>query len=156
MRYFTGPRVGYARLNEVVNKMARAANGRWLFLWNDDVEMATRHWDEALGELAPVVGNPAHNHGSPGMCVFPVVPRAWVELVGHFALDGANDTWWQKIGEINGSLRSVPIRVIHDRSDLTGNHDDQTRRENNYNPSTFWSEDTQALIRADAEAIRCG
>ena len=158
VKYFTGARVGYARLNEVVNILARTACGRWLFLWNDDVVVRTDNWDVVLSGIEPtIVGNPMHNHGSSGLCVFPIVPRAWVDQIGHFALDGANDTWWQKIGEINGTLRPVPITLFHDRSDLTGNHDDQTRRENNYDPATFWAEDTQALIRVDAEELKsCG
>lgn len=153
---FEGPALGYSRLHEcIANRLVPYARGQWLWLWNDDAVMQTERWDVKLRKYpVNIIGNPDTNHGShvTGLNVFPVIPRAWVDLVG-WARDGANDTWWQFIGQALGVQRNLPVQVLHDRSDLTGGHDDATRAGNNYDPSGFWSEATQAEIRADAEKI---
>ncbi len=101
-----------------------------------------------------MVLNPDTNHQShaTGLNVFPAVPKVWVDLVG-WARNGANDTWWQFIGTMLSAQKNVGVYVTHDRSDLTGGHDDATRAGNNYNPDTFWCDETQAEIRADALRI---
>lgn len=156
-RVFHGPRVGYARLNECFNAMSREAGGIWLGLWNDDAFMTTKGWDSILDRLTPnVLANPSSNWGKHDIdSTFPIIPRRWVELVGHFSLDGANDTWWQFVATINRTLKPVPIHVHHDRVDLTGGHNDRTSAERNYNPRTFWDPETQRRIAQDAEVIRC-
>ncbi len=151
-----GPSLGYSRLHEcIANDLVPIATGEWLWLWNDDALMETAKWDIRL-RRHPVNGvlNPDTNHRSheTGLNVFPVVPKAWVDLVG-WARDGANDTWWQFIGQHLAAQRNLDVHVTHDRSDLTGGHDDDTRAGNNYNPATFWSEETQSDIKADALRI---
>lgn len=152
-----GPRVGYARLHECIgDALIPAATGTWLWLWNDDALMQTKHWDLVLHRFpVNMVGNPDTNHQSHanGLNVFPVVPRAWVDLVG-WARNGANDTWWQYIGQHLGAQCNIPVRVLHDRSDLTGGHKDDTRAGNDYDSATFYAQETQDDIKADALRIR--
>jgi len=152
---YVGEPRGYARLHECIAELIPSANGTWLWLWNDDALMTTERWDIAIRKYPPnLVLNPDTNHQShaSGLNVFPVIPTAWVELVG-WARDGANDTWWQHIGLKLGGQVNLPAFITHDRSDLTGGHDDATRAGNNYNPDTFWSAETQAAIHADALRI---
>jgi hypothetical protein len=151
-----GPPLGYARLNEcIANDLIPRARGEWLWLWNDDALMTTPKWDVQL-RRHPIncVLNPDTNHQShgTGLNVFPAVPRVWVELVG-WARNGANDTWWQFVGQMLGAQRNLGVYITHDRSDLTGGHDDATRAGNNYDPDTFWNDATQAEIRDDAMRI---
>jgi hypothetical protein len=151
-----GEPLGYARLHEcIAYGLVPHARGQWLWLWNDDAEMTTPKWDVRL-RRHPInsVLNPDTNHQShaTGLNVFPVVPKAWVDLVG-WSRDGATDTWWQFIGNHLNAHRNLDVYVVHDRSDLTGGHDDATRAGNNYNPDTFWCDETQAEIRADALRI---
>lgn len=153
---YTGPRLGYSRLHEcIANGLIPRAGGTWLWLWNDDAIMDTEHWDLKLRKhFVNRVLNPDTNHQShaTGLNVFPVIPKAWVDLVG-WARNGANDTWWQIIGQLLGSHENLAVHITHDRSDLTGGHDDATRAGNNYDPDTFWCDETQADIRADATRI---
>ena len=37
--------MGYIRLNEYVNELARNSDARWLVFWNDDAIMHSEHWD---------------------------------------------------------------------------------------------------------------
>ena len=156
MRVILGPHLGYSRLHEcIANDLVPRARGQWLWLWNDDAVMTTKHWDIKL-RRHPVncVLNPDTNHDSHDtqLNVFPVVPKAWVDLVG-WARNGANDTWFQYMGIMLGAQRNLGVYVTHDRSDLTGGHDDDTRAGNNYDPATFYAAETQAQIKADALRI---
>lgn len=149
----TGPRVGYAGMHEMVNALAKAASGEWLLLWNDDAFMQTIGWDVIVADHPrPAVLNPSTNHG-PGLVPFPLVPRAWVDALGHFSLNRHCDSWWQEIGGRLGRLDDIPVDVFHDRADLTGNNDDATYRSREYDPD-FYTPAVLALIDADAETLR--
>jgi len=40
--------MGYIRLNEYVNELARKSDARWLVFWNDDAVMETQSWDTKI------------------------------------------------------------------------------------------------------------
>jgi hypothetical protein len=154
-----GPRLGYARLHEVIaQQLVPKARGEWLFLWNDDAVMETKGWDTILAaQDRNSILNPRTNHPgwAQGLNVFPIVPTAWVEHVG-WAKHGANDTWWQEIGKMLGRYVQLDaISVLHDRDDLTGGHQDQTRAENDYNyaDNSFYHRETWAQMGFDAGRI---
>lgn len=148
----TGPRVGYAGMHEMVNTLAKAATGDWLLLWNDDAFMQTPGWDIDVERSRPAVLNPATNHG-PGLVPFPIVPRAWVDTLGHFSLNRHCDSWWQEIGARLDRLDDIAVDVFHDRADLTGNNNDATYQQRAYDPD-FYGPETTARIDADAERLR--
>ena len=148
--YVIGERVGYSRLHEVIgDALVPLAKGTWFFVWSDDAYMQRPNWDATLSAM-PVdcVINPKTNHDgwASGLNVFPIVPNTWVSTAG-WARNGANDTWWQVIGDLLGRHHPTQeIEVLHDRSDLTGNHDDATRAGNNYDSNTFFSLDNYARM----------
>lgn len=147
---------GYPRLHEYVNELARQALGDWLFLWNDDAIMRTAGWDDVVANADPAVLHPRDNHPGDYLNTFPIVPAEWVRRVGHFSLHRANDTWWQEVGARLGAQVPVPIDVYHDRFDLTGENADETFRATSaqYDPAGFFGPEVQALLDADAEALR--
>jgi len=121
-------RYGYVRLHEYVNQIARMASGDWLMLWNDDARMLTPGWDTIITGSPPGVLWSAANHD--GHCnLFPAWPRSWTDAIGHVSLCWNCDTWMQEIGAAVGRQWQVPVRVFHDRADITGGHDDQTWEE---------------------------
>lgn len=146
-----GPRHGYAQLHRYYNELAGWAEGDWLLLWNDDALMVTAGWDEIVHSHSPdVVLSPSTVHNP--LCTFPIVPRRFVEAIGHFSLNAHCDTWWQEIAEELGVLCWPPIRVEHDRADLTGRNDDSVFRERQYQTGEFNALRSRRLV--DAELIR--
>lgn len=127
-------RHGYRNLHKYYNSLSRYACGDWLFLWNDDTLMETQDWDKVIEEndgqfllLSPQCRE-GHWKDYPGT-LFPIIPRKWVEVTGRFSNNAHNDTWVGKIAQHLGIFKFVPIYVIHDRADMTGNNDDETYRE---------------------------
>ncbi|MGI9252567.1 MAG: glycosyltransferase family 2 protein, partial [Thermomicrobiales bacterium] len=145
------PRRGYGRFNEYLNLLARLASGYWTILWNDDSLMQTPGWDEIICRQPDCIGAMVSNHGYEN--VMPVVPRHWVALVGHYSLQTHSDSWWEKISELTGTARVIPVEFLHDRADLTGNNLDTTYQERDYKSEDFYSEAIQSLIREDAGSL---
>lgn len=140
---------GYGGLHVYYNQLAERAKGDWLLLWNDDCIMETKEWTDIvhLYDGKMVVLNPATNHDNwtIDMNVFPIVPRKMVELMGHFSLSTHNDSWVEDVARRAGIMVRVPIRILHDRADLTGNNDDAVFAARRYETDAFHS---PAMVRA--------
>lgn len=148
-------RHGYANLHEYVNVLAKMAEGKWLMLWNDDAIMQSYGWDWRIRELpCRFVLDTWTNHPTL-TCTFPIVPRHWVERIGHFSLNAHCDTWWQLIGEWTHRLVRADIDVQHNRFDLTGQNHDQTYEQGRLQHQTisFYSAATTELIKQDASVV---
>lgn len=130
-----GPHHGYGALQLYYNELAQRARGEWLVIWNDDCMMDTAGWLDVVrrfdGKMAVLNPDTNHDNWSIDMNVFPIFPRRMVELIGHVSQSPHNDSWIEFLGRDAGIMVRVPIRVLHDRADLTGNNDDETyaRRE---------------------------
>lgn len=148
------PRHGYTKLHLYYNELAEHATGDWLFLWNDDCLMQTDDWTAVIEAFEPkLVLNPASNHGST-LCCFPIVPKRFVDLIGHFSLNCSNDTWWEEIGKMLGILTHVPtLNILHDRADLTGNNNDQVYQERVYDSANFYSMEMKTQREHDAAKL---
>ena len=79
-------RLGYIRLNEYLNELARHSHGAWMFFWNDDAVMTTQDWDQVIMDHDDefVLLRAETNHEHP-YAIFPIVPRKWVEITGHLS-----------------------------------------------------------------------
>jgi hypothetical protein len=129
VRYWTAPeRHGYMQLHRYYNALAAMAKGEWLMIWNDDARMLTRGWDEVVHAQPPGVLWPTANH-APGGNFFPLWPKAWSDAWGHVALCANIDVWVQEVGTRVQRQWKIPVEVLHDRFDVTGNNDDATYRE---------------------------
>lgn len=149
--YIVTPRHGYAGLHCYYNALAKQARGQWLLLWNDDAIMATDEWDKIVRSHEPnVVLSPSTVHNP--LCTFPIVPRRFVEAIGHFSLNAHCDTWWQEIAQELGILEWPLIRVEHHRADVTGENADSVYREREYQTEEFDAMRPQRM--QDAEKIR--
>jgi len=154
-------RHGYANLHEYVNYLAgrpygwAGPAGDWLMLWNDDAIMQTYGWDWRIRELpCRFILDTWTNHPTL-TCTFPIVPRVWVEAIGHFSLNAHCDTWWQLIGEWTHRLVRADIDVQHNRFDLTGQNHDLTYEQGRLQHQTvsFYSAATTELIKQDASVV---
>jgi hypothetical protein len=149
-------RFGYSRLHLYCNLLANKARGQWMMLFNDDAVMSTKNWDSVIYNLPEsiLVADLESVHTAYGLCCFPVVRRWAVEVVGGFSLHTPHtDTYWQDVGRATGTIQQVPVFVMHERADITGQNNDQTRADmvaDGFRSSQeYFGEHIQKLIRAD-------
>jgi Glycosyl transferase family 2 len=153
-----GPRHGYAALHHYFNELAERARGDWLVIWNDDAIMQTPDWIEVVrsfdGKMAVLNPNTNHDNWKIDMNVFPIFPRKIVELTGHLSLNNHNDTWLEFVGRDAGIMVRVPITILHDRADLTGNNDDAVYERRRRGREHFLSAEMAGARERDVRAIR--
>jgi hypothetical protein len=128
-RFWVAPeRYGYNQLHVYLNELAVMALSPWCQWWNDDMRMQTRGWDEVISGHRPAILWPFANHVHHAN-IAPAWPRAWSDAIGHVSPTTHMDTYLQRLGEQLGRHDRVAIEVVHDRADVTGNHDDATYAE---------------------------
>lgn len=114
-----GPRGnGYADLHLYYNRLCEIAQGRFLFLWNDDALMLTPAWDAELakhddGRLCYVKSGLVDSRGRDSY-LFPIVHRSYWEALGHFSLSAHNDTYViEVLKDLPQVFRDSAITVKH-------------------------------------------
>ena len=146
--------LGYENLHTYVNTLAGNSTGDWLFFWNDDCLMVTEGWDEVIASYTgqfKLLG-PNDNHNGHPYAILPIVPRDWFILLGHLSQNAQNDAWLSHIAYMLDIFERIDVEFIHDRADITGNNDDETFKNRNYqegNPS-----DPRDFGHADMQAAR--
>lgn len=122
--------IGYGRLNEYINKLAENSSADWLFFWNDDALMETDGWDQEItkhtGEFKLLA---VHTHNDHPYSIFPIVPREWLDVIGHLSLHSMTDAWLSQIAYCVDIWERIDVDVVHDRADLTGNNQDATYKQ---------------------------
>jgi len=117
--------LGYIRLNEYVNSLAKSADADWLVFWNDDAVMETPGWDTVIanhtGEFKILA---FHTHRDHPYSIFPIVPREWLELFGYLSPHQISDAWISQQAYVMDIWERINVHVTHDRYDLTGNNKD--------------------------------
>lgn len=121
-------RLGYARLNEYVNKLAANSDADWLFFWNDDATMETLHWDTVIrsytGQFKLLA---VRTHKDHPYSIFPIVPREWFDVLqGCLSPHNLTDAWLSQQAYMLDIMERIQVHVVHDRFDLTGNNNDGT------------------------------
>jgi hypothetical protein len=119
--------IGYIRLNEYVNMLAKKAQGSWLMFWNDDAMMQTQNWDSIImsyeGQFKCLA---VHTHREHPYSIFPIVPAEWLDLFGYLSPHQLSDAWISQVSYMLDIWQRIPVWVEHDRYDLTGNNLDDT------------------------------
>jgi 2-polyprenyl-3-methyl-5-hydroxy-6-metoxy-1,4-benzoquinol methylase len=119
--------LGYGRLNEYVNGLAANTACDWFFFWNDDAVMDTQDWDQTIiGHTGEFKLLAVRTHNDHPYSIFPIVPRAWYDTLGHLSQHQMNDAWLTQIAYKLDVYERIPVWVTHDRLDLTGNNNDLT------------------------------
>jgi len=119
--------LGYIRLNEYVNELARNSDARWLVFWNDDAVMQTQDWDVEIMKWDSQFKLLAfQTHNLHPYSIFPIVPRKWLDLLGYLSPHQISDAWLSQQAYMLDIMERIPVEVLHDRHDLTGNNKDET------------------------------
>lgn len=152
--------MGYIRLNEYVNELARGSDARWLVFWNDDAIMHSKHWDTDImkydGQFKLLAFDTHNKHP---YSIFPIVPREWLDLLGYLSPHQISDGWLSQQAYMLDIMERTDINVEHDRFDLTGNNHDETFQNrpmlegNPADPRDFHSLQNNKLRHEDAAKI---
>jgi hypothetical protein len=100
VRLFIKERVGYIKFHIMLNFLSSRAKHDWIFEFNDDAYMDNPIWFDVLKDsltaydpkVQPVVLN-IWGQGKVINNLFPIVSRAYFEILGHFALTPNCDDW---------------------------------------------------------------
>lgn len=130
---YTTPRYGYVGLHNYNNFLAARCSGNWVVFWNDDAVMQSNGWDTEIlkhnGRFELLAFDTHHAHP---YSIFPILPRDWLILFEKLSDHQQNDAWVSQIAYMADCLKRIPITVLHDRADLTGNNKDKTYAEREY------------------------
>ena len=123
-------RQGYRRLHIYNTKLAEDTDSRWLMIWNDDAYMQTQGWDTTImsyeGQFRLLA---FHTHMDHPYSIFPIIPRKWFDLLGYISPHSVQDGWLSQQAYMLDIWQRIPVNVLHDRADLTGNNNDATFQE---------------------------
>jgi glycosyltransferase involved in cell wall biosynthesis len=120
-------RAGYANLHVYYNELAEWAHGRWLMIWNDDAVMKSQDWDSSIRSYDDdfcVLAFDTHNKHP--YSIFPVIPRAWFQIVGHISNHQMIDAVISQMAYLLDVMIRTDIQVDHERFDLVGEKPDST------------------------------
>jgi hypothetical protein len=119
--------LGYIRLHVYNNKLAAKADADWIVIWNDDAIMQTQGWDTEITKYTGQFRLLAfHTHNDHPYSIFPIVPHKWYELLGYISPHPTQDGWLSQQAYMLDIWQRIPVHVLHDRHDLTGNNGDET------------------------------
>jgi len=127
------PRYGYLQLHQYNNYLGVRCTGSWIVFWNDDAVMETQGWDTTIvshtGEFKILAFD---THNAHPYSIFPIIPRDWLILFEKLSIHQQTDAWVSQIAYLADCFERIPVKVLHDRADLTGNNDDITYKEREY------------------------
>lgn len=119
------PRWGYEKLNEYINYLGKKASGEFIMFWNDDAIMETKGWDKEIDKFTGkfrILRMPDQSEHP--YSIFPIVPHKWKTLLGDLSPQQMTDAWVSQIAYLCNIMVNIPVKVTHDRFDLTGNNND--------------------------------
>jgi hypothetical protein len=152
--------MGYAGLNRYYNEMAKETNADWYFVWNDDAVMQTAGWDQIIqkydGQFRLLK---IHTHNEHPYSIFPIIPKAWFDVFGHFSRHQMIDAELSHMAYLLDLIEIVDIHAIHERADLVGNKPDETDKKrirfegNPNNPYDFFNPNMYNQRMNDTETL---
>lgn len=138
-------RYGYYGLHHYINNAFSEISGKWVWLWNDDLQMIGEAWDEVIAEYKDrfVVLNPSNlDPYWAKYCldatISPLIPRKWFELLGRFSAYSQYDTYINSI--------AYPLNMVINESRLVNIHNqvqDEVSAGIVYDKSPFPASDVQ-------------
>lgn len=119
--------LGYHQLHLYINYLAQQAQGYWLFFINDDSVMSTQDWDQTIRQYPKVISLlRAETNQQHPYALFPIIPKTWIEITGGFSQHQLNDAWVSQIAWMLDIVENIPVNIVHERFDITGENHDAT------------------------------
>lgn len=133
--------MGYAGLNRYYNHLGQTADADWLFVWNDDAVMETTGWDQIIesytGQFKLLK---VHTHNEHPYSIFPIVPRAWYDLFGHFSRHQMIDAELSQMAFVLDLMQVIDVHATHNQVELTKDSADPLKPKIRFegNPANSW------------------
>jgi hypothetical protein len=112
--------MGYAGLNHYYNYLAKSTSSDWLFIWNDDAVMETQGWDSVIekytGQFKLLK---VHTHNDHPYSIFPIVPRAWYDIMQHLSRHQMIDAELSQMAFVLDLMQVIDVDVTHNQVELT-------------------------------------
>jgi hypothetical protein len=160
-------------LSTRINRLANMANGRFIFVLNDDVEFVTNGWDEiALNQLDIVADDIIYGRTRDNSCdkentaqyaSFPIISKRAVQTLGFFMPPifvglGGDVLIWRIFNDVNRVVDvDLDLRhILHETVELVFNPDQTAAemRANTYaNPIDIWNVDLTEYINRLKDGI---
>jgi len=151
--------MGYAGLNRYYNHLAKSTSADWLFVWNDDAVMETQGWDSVIEQYTGKFKLlKVHTHNDHPYSIFPIMPRAWYDLMNHLSRHQMIDAELSQLAFLLDIMQVIEIDVTHNQVELTKDATDplkpKVRFEGNpANPHDFHNPQTSAQRYQDCDTI---
>jgi hypothetical protein len=122
--------------------------------------METKGWDT---EIAKNTGQfkllKVHTHKEHPYSIFPIAPIEWFEQLGYLSQHQLIDSELSQVAYYLDVMKIIDVYVTHDRSDLTGNNNDENAKKKKYlegnpsNPRDFHYQSFNVQRVNDAERL---
>ena len=151
--------MGYAGLNRYYNHLAKSTSADWLFVWNDDAVMETKGWDTVIEQYTGQFKLlKVHTHNDHPYSIFPIVPRAWYDLMNHLSRHQMIDAELSQLAFLLDIMQVIEVDVTHNQVELTNDATDPLKPKlrfegNPANPIDFHHPKTSAQRYQDCDAI---
>jgi hypothetical protein len=151
--------MGYAGLNRYYNHLAKSSSADWLFVWNDDAVMETQDWDTVIkqytGEFKLLK---VHTHNDHPYSIFPIMPRAWYDLMNHLSRHQMIDAELSQLAFLLDLMQVIDVNVTHNQVELTKDATDPLKPKirfegNPTNPYDFHNPQVSAQRYRDCDVI---
>lgn len=151
--------MGYAGLNRYYNHLAKSTSADWLFVWNDDAVMETQDWDQVIeqytGEFKLLK---VHTHNDHPYSIFPIMPRAWYDLMNHLSRHQMIDAELSQLAFLLDIMQVIEVDVTHNQVELTKDATDPLKPKVRFegdptNPIDFHHPQTSARRYQDCDII---
>ena len=117
--------MGYAGINRYYNHLAKSTDSDWLFVWNDDAVMETQGWDQVIEQYTGQFKLlKVHTHNDHPYSIFPIMPRAWYNLMNHLSRHQMIDAELSQLAFLLDIMQVIDVNVTHNQVELTNNATD--------------------------------
>lgn len=151
--------MGYAGLNRYYNHLAKSTSADWLFVWNDDAVMETKNWDKVIAQYTGQFKLlKVHTHNDHPYSIFPIMPRAWYDLMNHLSRHQMIDAELSQLAFLLDIMQVIEVDVTHNQVELTKDATDPLKPKVRFegdptNPIDFHHPQTSARRYQDCDII---
>jgi len=151
--------MGYAGLNRYYNHLAKSTSADWLFVWNDDAVMETKGWDLVIEQYTGKFKLlKVHTHNDHPYSIFPIMPRAWYDLMNHLSRHQMIDAELSQLAFLLDIMQVIEVDVTHNQVELTKDATDPLKPKVRFegdptNPIDFHHPQTSAQRYQDCDVI---